>query len=175
MGHQGSFDQYLGDDHAWGGGLDFKYFFHRYFGVGLEGFVVDAKQRGFDVFISDQDRVFDIDKTTERRAVGSVLGTFTLRYPFHCSRFSPYVWAGGGGIFGGGDKDTFNSFVDENDHLTVTTDHHGSTAEPIGQFGGGLEIRITRHIGLVNDFSWNVINGPKNNFGMVRSGLNFAF
>ena len=45
----------------------------------------------------------------------------------------------------------------------------------MGQFGGGFEVRITRHIGWMNDFSWNVVDGPKNNFGMVRSGLNFAF
>jgi hypothetical protein len=29
-------DTYLGVDHAWGGGIDAKYFFHRYFGIGLE-------------------------------------------------------------------------------------------------------------------------------------------
>jgi hypothetical protein len=45
----------------------------------------------------------------------------------------------------------------------------------IGQFGGGLEIRVTPHIGLINDFSWNVIDGRNNNFGMARSGINFAF
>lgn len=173
-GHQGSFDKYLGDDHAWGGGIDFKYFFHRYFGIGLEGYALDAKQRGFDVFISDIDEVFDVQRTTEHRAVGSVLGTFTLRYPIRCSRLSPYVWAGGGAIFGGGDKDVFHTSSDD-ELLTVTTEHQGSTVEAIGQFGGGLEIRINRHVGLMNDFSWNVINGPKNNFGMVRSGLTFAF
>ena len=27
-------DRYLEADHAWGGGGDLKYFFHRYFGVG---------------------------------------------------------------------------------------------------------------------------------------------
>jgi hypothetical protein len=27
---------------------------------------------------------------------------------------------------------------------------------------------------LNNDLSWNVVNGPDNNFGMVRSGINFA-
>jgi hypothetical protein len=27
----------------------------------------------------------------------------------------------------------------------------------------------------MNDFSWNVVDGPKNNFGMVRSGVTFAF
>ena len=29
--HLGDFDTYLESDHAWGGGLDAKYFFHRYF------------------------------------------------------------------------------------------------------------------------------------------------
>jgi hypothetical protein len=100
------------------------------------------------------------------------LGTFTLRYPIHCSRFSPYAWAGGGAIFGGGERDLFHidSAAD-----ALTTEHTDSTTEAVGQFGGGLEIRFTRHIGWMNDFSWNVVDGPKNNFGMARSGLNFAF
>ena len=55
------------------------------------------------------------------------------------------------------------------------TDHSGSTTEAIAQFGGGIEIRITPHIGWLNDFSWNVVDGPDNNFGMVRSGVTFAF
>jgi hypothetical protein len=55
------------------------------------------------------------------------------------------------------------------------TDHSGSAAEAIVQFGGGIEIRITPHIGWLNDFSWNVVDGPENNFGMVRSGVTFAF
>ena len=45
----------------------------------------------------------------------------------------------------------------------------------IGQFGGGLEIRVTPHIGWMADFSWCVLDGPDNNFGMVRTGLNFSF
>jgi hypothetical protein len=170
-GHQGSFDKYLGDDHAWGGGIDLKYFFHRYFGIGLEGYVVDAKRKGFDVFIDDL-TTFDVSRTREQRAVGSALGTFTLRYPIHCSRFSPYAWAGGGAIFGGGERDLFHI---DSAAGTLTTEHTDSTTEAVGQFGGGLEIRFTRHIGWMNDFSWNVVDGPKNNFGMARSGLNFAF
>src|SRR5580765_1721235 len=35
-------DTYLAVDHAWGGALDAKYFMHRYFGLGLQGFVVSA-------------------------------------------------------------------------------------------------------------------------------------
>ena len=36
-------DRYLESDHAFGGGVDLKYFFHRYFGVGIEGWAVDAR------------------------------------------------------------------------------------------------------------------------------------
>src|SRR5438874_13431597 len=40
---QGAFfsgDRYLETDHALGGGVDLKYFFHRSFGLGVEAFVV---------------------------------------------------------------------------------------------------------------------------------------
>jgi len=170
-------DRYVEGDHAWGGGIDMKYFFHRYFGVGIEGWVVDARRETFDFEVAPP--VF-IDRTGhESRAVGSVLGTFTLRYPIPCTRFAPYVWAGGGAIFGGGERDrvVFDGLgtVGGTTVQLFHTDHSGSTTEAIGQFGGGIEIRITPHIGWMNDFSWNVVNGPDNNFGMVRSGITFAF
>jgi hypothetical protein len=53
--------------------------------------------------------------------------------------------------------------------------HTGSTTRGFGQVGAGLEIRLTPHIGWMSDFSWNVVNGPDNNFGMARSGVTFAF
>jgi hypothetical protein len=174
----GTFDKYLGGDHAWGGGMDIKYFFHRYFGVGVEGFVLNAHRgAGFDLESNGLD-VFIHEKRSENRAVGEVLGTFTLRYPIPCSRFSPYVWAGGGIIWGGGERDEiiFDGFGGDFAPVPLYhTVHHGTTSEAVGQFGGGLEFRVTPHIGWMNDFSWNVINGPQNNFGMVRSGLTFAF
>jgi hypothetical protein len=163
-------DRYLEADHAWGGGAELKYFFHRYFGVGMEGWVVDARRKFEDITGVE---VFRISTGHESRAVGSVLGTLTLRYPIHCSRFAPYLWAGGGAIFGGGQGEQF--------HLTgvgvpiATTDHLGAKTEGIGQFGGGIEVRLTPHIGWMSDFSWNVVNGRDNNFGMVRTGVNFAF
>jgi hypothetical protein len=46
----GTFDRYLGGDHAFGGGADIKYFFHRYFGIGVEGFVLNAHRgAGFNL------------------------------------------------------------------------------------------------------------------------------
>ena len=168
-------DRYIESDHAWGGGLDAKYFFHRYFGIGIEGWVVDARREFEDVTGVE---VFQFSTGHESRAVGSILGTFTLRYPIPCSRFAPYVWAGGGAIFGGGQRERFHENLPGGNFIvlpTATTDHLGATTEAIGQFGAGLEIRITPHTGWMNDFSWNVVNGRNNNFGMVRSGINFAF
>jgi hypothetical protein len=176
----GTFDKYVGDDHAWGGGGDIKYFFYRYFGVGIEGFVLDAKKNGFNILLDPRNEIFIHQTTNDERAVGAVLGTFTLRYPVPCTRFAPYAWAGGGAIFGGGESDTVithpiaglpNEFPTVNAHSR----HFDGDTKAIGQFGAGLEVRITPHIGWMNDFSWNVLDGPKNNFGMFRSGLNFAF
>jgi hypothetical protein len=132
-------DRYLGVDHAWGGGADIKFFFARYFGIGAEGYLLDAHD-----------------------TVGAALGTLTFRYPIPCSRLAPYVYAGGGAIFGDEDEpDFFRPFHDD--------------SKAIGQFGGGLEIRLTPHLGIIHDFNWNVIDGHDNNFGMVRTGISFAF
>src|SRR6266571_2104322 len=163
-------DRYIEADHAWGGGIDLKYFFMRYIGVGIEGWAVDARQAREDIFVDFSDGIFASSIQHQSNVIGAVLGTLTLRYPIPCTRFAPYVFGGGGVIFGGGEKD----------HIvvtgaTVTTTHGDSETEGIGQFGGGIEIRITPHIGWMTDFSWNVVDGPENNFGMVRSGLNFAF
>jgi hypothetical protein len=168
-------DRYLETDHAWGGGVDLKYFFHRYFGIGIEGFVLDARRTSEDVVIGapiNFEDVFSVNKTTEHRAIGAILGTFTLRYPFHCSRFAPYIFGGGGAIFGGGERDVIVGSVATG---IGATEHRGTTTKGIGQFGSGLEFRITQHIGLTSDFTWNVVGGPNNNFGIVRSGINFAF
>jgi len=170
-------DRYIEADHAWGGGIDLKYFFHRYFGVGIEGWAVDARQARNNIFIDFSDNIFENSVTHESNVIGAVLGTLTFRYPFHCSRFSPYAFVGGGGIFGGGQKGKFERLQEPGEGFDIvqTTGHTGGESKAIGQFGGGLEVRFTPHIGWVNDFSWNVVDGTHNNFGMVRSGLNFAF
>ncbi len=168
----GTYDRFVSADHAWGGGLDAKYFFHRYFGIGLEGFALAGRSLHAELDHGSQsisEERYDVDHHT----VGGVLGTLTLRYPIGCSRFAPYVWAGGGGIFGGSnDRPVGHDVVDPflADHFQNSDESRG-----MGQFGGGLEIRITRHVGFTGDFSWNVVDGPHNNFGMARSGINFAF
>ncbi len=168
-------DRYLGADDAWGGGLDLKYFCHRYFGIGLEGYGLAVHRDAppaTKVVIGSSGRSFL--PQSEDKTVGAVLGTFTLRYPI--GRFAPYLFFGGGVIFGGGEVQHFELTGLRGGGTNYAEAYRGgeSTAA-LGQFGGGIEMRITRHIGLTSDFSWNAIDGPNNNFGMVRAGVNFAF
>ena len=174
---ESSDDEYIEADHAWGGGIDAKYFFHRYFGIGLEGWAVQARRETFD-FVVDPP-VFIDEVGHQTRTVGAVLGTLTLRYPFHCSRFSPYIWGGGGVILGGGERDEIVSDgfggIGKVPIPLFHTEHHGTSTEAIGQVGAGFEIRITPHVGIINDFSWNFVAHDNSDFGMVRGGVNFAF
>jgi hypothetical protein len=161
----GTYDHFLADDHAFGGGAEAKYFFRRYFGIGIEGFALAADGASYTV------ENFGTTAFQERRehVVGGALATFTLRYPIGQTRFAPYIWAGGGGAFGGHNE----TAVYAGGNLERIS--HEVESRPMGQFGGGFEVRITPHIGLINDFSWNVVDGSQNNFGMVRTGINFSF
>jgi hypothetical protein len=172
----GTYDHYIGGDHAWGGGGDIKYFFCRYVGLGVEGFALDASKPGFDIFEDPTIPIFVHRRINHDHTIGSVLGTLTFRYPIPCTRLAPYAWAGVGAIFGGGERDIVHT-QGPPDAFAVhaETDHFGAETKVVGQFGAGVEFRFTRHIGWTNDLSFGVIDGPKNNFGMVRSGLNFAF
>jgi hypothetical protein len=171
-------DRYIEADHAWGGGMDVKYFFHRYFGIGLEGWGVEAQrerlvglERGGNGFIEVTDH--------DSRIVGAVKGTITFRYPFHCSRFSPYIYGGAGAIFGGGERDFVSLPTAATSGavqvISITARHDDGNPEFLGQIGAGLEYRLTPHIGLINDFSWNFIAKDNSDFGMIRGGINFAF
>lgn len=64
-------------NHAYGGGMDAKYFFNRNFALGVEAFGLDKKHT---------------DK-------GAALATFTARYPISATRFAPYAFVGGGSTF----------------------------------------------------------------------------
>lgn len=165
-------DRYLGVDHAWGGGLDAKYFFARYFGLGVEAYGLRLNNGGGQTFFLPNGLIERLHPS-DRSAAGGVLGTFTLRYPIPCTRFAPYGFIGGGGMWGSGGRD--QDFFDGTTGAFLASRSRDDSGKFVGQAGGGFEVRLTPHIGWINDFSWNVVDGPKNNFGMVRSGINFAF
>jgi hypothetical protein len=161
-------DQYFSVDHGWGGALDAKYFVHRYFGFGVQGWVASANTH--EIFDNGFTRVWGDESS---HAIGGILGTFTLRFPISCSRWAPYVWVGGGGVFGGGRDHDF--FLSPTTNLPIRREFDDSSARSVGQVGGGFEVRFSPHVGWTNDISWNVVSGPNNNFGMARTGINFAF
>ena len=163
----GKYDRFLGGDHAWGGGGDIKYFFARYFGVGVEGFGLAAHGSRYNF---TNYGLGGFSKDSDHHGVGGALGTLTLRYPIGCSRFAPYIWGGGGAVFSGHNDRP----IDDAAGNIVRVDHDKET-KAVGQLGGGMEVRITPHIGWLSDFSWNVVDGRNNNFGMARSGINISF
>src|SRR5205085_10275018 len=123
-------------DDTWGGGVDVKYFWSRYFGVGVEGVGLAAKTN----------------------FAGGGLLTLIGRFPF--GRFAPYLTGGVGFIDGGAtlykffnEKHTYgippnsppgtpSQVLSEREYWTVDPvyNHH---ARGLGQIGAGLEFRIT--------------------------------
>jgi hypothetical protein len=161
IGHVSN-DRFINRDGAWAGGADVKYFFNKYWALGWEGFVVDANDN----------------------EAGATLATVTVRWPIGCSRFAPYIW-GGLGLAGGGSHTVkfFNeihhgsgeSALENFDVFRADKTINNTDTEVMGQFGGGLEIRITRHVGMMGDFAWNVLNDPDNDFGLARFGLTLSY
>jgi len=153
-------NQLFARDDTWGGGADIKYFWNKYFGFGIEGLGLAAKTN----------------------FAGGGLVTLTGRFPF--GRFAPYVTGGIGFIDGGateykffnekhvyapmsstvvgvpGTFDSGNYVLHEREFLTTDPvyNHH---VRALGQIGAGLEFRITCHIGLMADFTWNFVFGQE--------------
>ena len=149
-------------DDTFGGGADMKYFFSKYFGVGVEGLGLAAKTNF---------------------AGGSLL-TLTGRMPF--GRFAPYVTGGFGFIDGGATLYRFynekhvyapgglpapgtttpifdaGSYVLHEREFYTTDPVYNNHLRALGQIGAGLEFRITCHIGLMADFTWNFVFGQDN-------------
>jgi hypothetical protein len=143
---QVSKNELFGRDDTFGGGVDVKYFWSKYFGAGIEGLGLAAKTN----------------------FAGGGLVTLTGRFPF--GRFAPYVTGGIGFIDGGS---TLYKFYNERNIPNVATGFVKNEAEfwtvdpvynnhirGLGQIGAGLEFRVTCHIGLMADVTWNFVFGP---------------
>ncbi|HZC35249.1 MAG TPA: outer membrane beta-barrel protein [Chthoniobacterales bacterium] len=147
-------NRFLGD-HAWGGGGDVNYFFTKYFGLGLEG---------------------DILSGTGRINSGAVSGQFALnglvRYPIGHTGFAPYAFAGIGGFVPGEGSDFFTF-----SHGIARRIRNGNSDDVLleGHWGAGLEYRFTHHIGVFADGRYEVVDKSRNNFGLIRTGVRFAF
>jgi opacity protein-like surface antigen len=150
----GKGSRFLGD-HAWGGGADVNYFFTKYLGLGLEGDVL----RGTGV------------------REGDVSGQFALnalvRYPIGNTGWAPYAFAGIGGFVPGDNSNFANTF--SNGFRREFRNRNNDDILLEGHWGAGLEYRFTRHIGVFADGRYEVVDQSRNNFGMIRTGVRFAF
>ena len=90
-----------------------------------------------------------------RSLFGSALN-FYLRAPLsQHSRWAPYLFAGVGGLYGGGGGAAFEAHI-----------------------GGGLEYRLTPNVGLFGDGRYEWVDATRNSvpqFGAMRLGVNFVF
>lgn len=141
------------DDHAWGGGIAFNYFFTRNFGLGVEG------------------SLFDTD--------GDTMGTANLdlywRFPIAETGWAPYLFGGVGLTFNADDLDS-GDFRDARNRVEDDRDlHNGDDVLFIGHLGAGVEYRFNAHVGIFTDarYTWN--EQDDSDFAVARAGVRFAF
>ena len=98
----------------------------------------------------------------------------TGRYPF--GRFAPYVTGGIGFIDGGAtlykffnEKHDFLNGVVKSEQEFWTVDAVANNhVRALGQIGAGLEFRVTCHIGLMADFTWNFVFGQEDHADKIH-------
>src|ERR1051326_3372685 len=78
-------DRYIEADHAWGGGGDIKYFFMRYFGVGIEGWAASARQARESIFADFSDGIFESNTSRATNTIGAMLSNSL--HPFFAVHF----------------------------------------------------------------------------------------
>lgn len=88
-------------------------------------------------------------ENTDDHVVDNGSANLLLRLPFESIRLAPYVYGGGGRQF------------DPQERW-------------FGQFGGGLDIRVTRHWGLFTDVRYVMVDAASN-FGVGRLGVRIPF
>jgi hypothetical protein len=184
--------------HAWGGGMDFTYWFPwKYAGVRFQGTGASIRGGGGSRTVTFVDGF----KLNEPRTVGGgsvaagiIVADGLLRYPLDevwpGVHLAPYAFAGFGGILLGnnGNEQSFSqSFTITNNSTGQTrtvnlTGHrvnnlrqHFGSDRVLGHVGGGLEYRFTPHIGIFGEVGYVFPNGASNNFVQINWGLRYAF
>jgi hypothetical protein len=187
-----------GKFHAWGGGMDFTYWFPwKYAGVRFQGTGASIRGGGGPRTVT----FIDGFTLREPRTVGGgsvAAGVITadglLRFPLDevwpGVHLAPYLFAGFGGILlGSNDNErTFSqsfTITDNTTGVTRTVNVTGrrisgirqafGTDRVLGHVGGGLEYRFTPHIGIFGEVGYDFPNGAFNNFVAVNFGLRYAF
>jgi high affinity Mn2+ porin len=145
----GENDQGIGK-RGWGGGLEARYFYFKYFGLSVDG----------DVFNEIHGDNFG----------GTVTGNLIFRLPlddyFPNFHVAPYLFGGVG---------TFYS-----DRVGLPTSTQGvkryvGRSGSLADAGGGIEFRLNPNLGIFADARYNFAENPRNEFINSRVGLLYAF
>jgi hypothetical protein len=75
----------------------------------------------------------------------------------------PYAIGVVGGLIDGANRFSEVEATEKADRCTES--------KVLGDFGGGLEYRFTRHLGLFGETTYNVVDGPKKQFPSGQLGL----
>lgn len=157
-------DRYFGTDHAFGGSVKVKYFFDRYFGIGLEG-------GGYDVR-----NTLGPNFGGSHRFVGDALASFTARYPinnFLNGALAPYASIGVGGVFNGGNKTLIEPSATVGKLIKFEQVEHD--AKLMLQPVVGVEYRFTKNWGVFTEGFFSKITRPQSNTFGGRVGVGYAF
>jgi hypothetical protein len=184
--------------HAWGGGMDFTYWFPwKYAGVRFQGTGLDILGGGGfrtkQVTVVPGFAPVTVSGGGGDVAAGIIVADGMLRLPLDefwpGVHLAPYTFAGFGGILLGNNSnehsfsDTFTvtnsagasrevTFTGK--RLTRAQQNFGSD-RVLGHVGLGLEYRFTPHIGLFGEAGYVFPNGASNNLLQTNFGLRYAF
>ncbi len=149
----GSENERVIGDHAWGGGIGVNYFFTRYFGLGVEGLLLN----------------------TDGNVTGSTAGNLIVRLPIESARVALYVYGGGGVVFNGSDLDAddFDDAADRVDDNNRSRDVEDVLFE--GHIGLGFEYRISPRVGLFSDVRYTWVESDHSDYVLIRTGVRFVF
>jgi hypothetical protein len=190
--------QNAGDLHAWGGGMDFTYWFPwKYAGVRFQGtgasISTNNGQQTKEVTLVPGFAPVSVTGGGGSVAAGVITGDGLLRLPLDefwpGVHLAPYAFAGFGGILlgsGGNGNTVSETFTVTNSagvsrQVTFTGQRVNSIRNNIGadrvlgHFGGGLEYRFTPHIGIFAEAGYDILDGGGNNFIQTNFGLRYAF
>ena len=183
--------------HAWGGGMDFTYWFPwKYAGVRFQGTGASIRGGGGSRTVNVIDGfTLPVSHTVGGGSVpaGIIVADAMLRLPLDefwpGVHLAPYAFAGFGGILLGSPGEgrsvsetfTVTNSAGVSRQVTFTgrrlsrVEQNFGTDRVLGHVGGGLEYRFTPHIGIFGEVGYVFPDGASNNILQTNFGLRYAF
>jgi hypothetical protein len=172
---------------AWGGGMDFTYFFAwKYLGIRFQGAGVALSSQTVTGSITGPNNSFHSrsNSSSGGAAAGIITGDLILRLPLDDFwpnvHLAPYIIGGGGGVFTGAGGATIHTRFPELNEEFNNASSNVDNDRGLGHVGGGLEYRFTPHIGLFGEATYNWVSGGEHNFNsgvkdFIQSNFGFRY